>query len=69
MHCRVELAPEVGWNAYHDDVVIQSVLQSVGIVYVRGMTIKKQNIWPIPLRLMENKMFDKIIKYFNCYVT
>jgi hypothetical protein len=59
----------VGWNAYHDDVVIQSVLQSIGIAYVLAMAIKKQNILLVPLQVMRNKMFDEIMKYFNCHVT
>jgi hypothetical protein len=58
----------VGWNAYHDGVVIQSVLQSIGIALVRGMAIRKRNIRFIPLRLMRNKMFDEIMKYLNYYV-
>jgi hypothetical protein len=59
----------MGCNAYHDDVVIQSVLLSIGIACVRGMAIMKQNVRLIPLRLMRNKMLDEIMKYFDCYVS
>jgi hypothetical protein len=59
----------LGWNAYHDDVVIQSVLQSIGLASLRGMAIRKQNVGFIPLRLMRNKMFEEIVKYIDYYVT
>jgi hypothetical protein len=70
--CSVKWLDEVscvGWNAYRDDVVIQSVLQSIGIALVRGMAIKKPNNRLVPLQLIRNKMFDEIMKYINCYVT
>jgi hypothetical protein len=58
----------VGWNAYHDDIVIQSILQSIGITFMHGMAIMKQNTQLIPLRLMRNKMFDEIFRLL-CILT